>query len=459
MSFLFGSSGQKPAPFRGYGWEQQGRDLHSLFSGQLYAANPGLMAGNDAQIASLQQQIAALQNGGASGQFDMNNVVGMADPSTYIMRDGSRVSRGQANISGNLTDLQAQLAALQGQQAIASGYAQQFQNMMAGIPEQLQFAQRSPYEFSNFNFQTFNPDQALGDAYTPAYAIAQRQSAAAQEQDRKAMNDELARRGLYTSGAATEQSMRLGKQYADRLANSSDALLAQQAQQRLGAYQFANQQQMQQQNMEFQRQQAQAAELFRQQGATDAQAQQMAQYAMQRNAYANQLQRQPQEDLFRLYQLSTGATPGSPAQPGLLQALAPAAGAAGLGALAGAVGGGSAGLGALAGLAAFCLPKGTKIESPNGGINVEEIRVGDFVTGGEVIAITQRQRNSGHKFFEHVFEKGSVVMSDGHPYFDELKAISESENDSQHTYDILTDSGFYYVNGIKLGSTIGKGMS
>jgi hypothetical protein len=102
----------------------------------------------------------------------------------------------------------------------------------------------------------------------------------------------------------------------------------------------------------------------------------------------------------------------------------------------------------------FCLPKGTHIETDEGTRNVEDFDVGDKVKGGTVIATSRRLRPDGHKFFIHVFENGPVVMSKGHPYFDKLLNMVEVENNSPATYDILTDSGYYFVDGIKLGSTI-----
>lgn len=103
---------------------------------------------------------------------------------------------------------------------------------------------------------------------------------------------------------------------------------------------------------------------------------------------------------------------------------------------------------------AACLPKDTQIETDGSLRNVQDIKVGDSVKGGKVVAINRSERPEGHKFYTHKFNTGTVIMSDGHPYFDELIFKSESDRDSDATYDILTDSGFYYVNGVKLGSTI-----
>lgn len=108
---------------------------------------------------------------------------------------------------------------------------------------------------------------------------------------------------------------------------------------------------------------------------------------------------------------------------------------------------------------AMCLPRGTGIELEDGSSKpVETIRVGDVVRGGRVIATHSRKRHQGHRFYEHAFKNGkSVVMSNGHPYFEKLESMKVIENhESPNTYDILTDQGYYYVNGCRLGSTLDR---
>ena len=110
------------------------------------------------------------------------------------------------------------------------------------------------------------------------------------------------------------------------------------------------------------------------------------------------------------------------------------------------------------GAAAICLPRGAEIELENGGTaRVEEIKTGDTVKGGRVIATHSRKRAPGHVFYRHQFDTGEVTMSDGHPYFDNLVSKDIVEHESPNTYDILTDGGHYFVNGVKLGSTIQGG--
>lgn len=46
-------------------------------------------------------------------------------------------------------------------------------------------------------------------------------------------------------------------------------------------------------------------------------------------------------------------------------------------------------------------------------------------------------------------------MSYGHPFFDKLLSVERVDHsDSEHTHDLLTSEGHYFVNGVKLGSTI-----
>ena len=87
--------------------------------------------------------------------------------------------------------------------------------------------------------------------------------------------------------------------------------------------------------------------------------------------------------------------------------------------------------------------------------NIEYIKMGDEIKGGEVIEVSKLPRPEGHIFWLHTFDTGEVVMSKGHPFFDTLIALDETYNTSEYTCDILTDTGYYYVDGVKLGSTLG----
>lgn len=291
----------------------------------------------------------------------------------------------------------------------------------SGIPELNFSSQYNPYQFTN----TFNANQAVQDAFTPQAqnieSIYKRQAAEQVPQ----IQADLARRGLQTSAAAPWALAKNQENAYNAQSNALASLAGQQASANLQANQFAAQ-------MEQQRQLQQAAELFRNRGASDAQALQMAQFAMAR-------QQQPIQNLMNLYGMNMQGTQGYQASPGLFQTAA-----SGLG----------QGAGMALGAGLFCLPKGTEIETSEGKIKIEDIKVGDEVIGGKVISKSQTLRTRDHKFYKHNFENGFVVMSKGHPYFDELKSIEDFENDSECTYDILTEDGYYYVDGIKLGSTI-----
>jgi hypothetical protein len=170
------------------------------------------------------------------------------------------------------------------------------------------------------------------------------QDARSREQQLSDMN----RRGLLTTGATTKV-LDLQKQQTDRkLADLSSQYSIEQAKSQLAVDQARQQ-------MEQQRQINQAAELFQQSGATDAQAQFLAnqnfnrqnaqasqnlagyganmqgrQQSLAEEQYANLMRRQPLEDLYRMWaqqtgQVSQGGTPGS---SGIMGALGTIGGAA-----------------------------------------------------------------------------------------------------------------------------------
>lgn len=557
--FLFGSDDQSAPPqaFRGPGWEQQGQLLNLYNMGQMMT--PEMMEklrvassaeGANPQLQSLYQAMSQNPFAGGGQQFTPGQAISgqmqsNIDPSAY--GTAPQVNFGQRSPYQFTNSAQA----FNFQQPTQSS---QFTNPMQAYqfntPTQ-GYNYQTPGQAYNMQLQGFNPQQAVGDAFTPQY---QKAAMLTQQQgglERQNIMEDLNRRGLLTGGVTTRALMEQGKSEQDRLAGIASDLAAQQGQQQLGATQFGSsmnlqqqqalqnaalqqqqlglnvqqlqgselarlqnmglqgqqlnaaelarqqsggwaQQQaqaaelarMQQQGMGYQqlqageagrvqsqdwaRQQAQAAEIFQQQGASDQQAQYLANLAMQTRqmqlgaqgqqfgqnlqgrqaalgeyGYGQQLSQLPYQNLMQLYGLSAGAQPGYnyPGSPGLLGSAA-----GGFGQMSG--------LGA--GLALFCLPEGTQIETFEGFINVEDIDIGDEVLGGLVIAKIQKQRTAGHEFYEHKFENGSVVMSLGHPIIEPL--IEEPQvvdNDSPCTYDILTDGGYYIVNGVKIGSTLG----
>jgi hypothetical protein len=430
--FIFGSDDSAPPQaFRAPGADQQGQFLNQYTMGQML--NP--------------QMIQQMAN---SGNPEMMKIAEMYSKAPG-MGQAPSFTPGQ-NIAGQMQPT------TQASSFDTSGFMPQFQ-------------QANPYQFQQFDFNmpTFDAKTAVGDAFTPQYNMAQRMTERQGGIERKGIMEDMNARGLLTTGAATEASMKQRQGEGDRLANLADQLAAQQGQAQLGATQFGAQLGTQQQQMmqqeQWQRQVAQAEEMFRQQGATAQQARDMAnasiaqnqfqmgaqgqqfgqqmagrQQGMQETQYGQQLQRLPYQDLMKLYGLSTGATPGYDySQPGLL------------GSVAGGLG---TGLGMGAGAALFCLPKGTEIATEEGSTKVEDINVGDIVKGGRVIAKIQKLRDQGHNFYMHEFKTGTVEMSLGHPYFDQLQSVKIVSNDSPYTYDILTTNGYYMVNGVRLGSTI-----
>jgi len=103
----------------------------------------------------------------------------------------------------------------------------------------------------------------------------------------------------------------------------------------------------------------------------------------------------------------------------------------------------------------LCVPEGTLVEGINGEkVKIEDIKVGDFVRGGSVKKISKQLTGENFIFCELITDKGTIIASRDHPVYAKLLDIKKSDIMTDYAYDILTDSGFYYVNDIKLGSTI-----
>lgn len=117
-----------------------------------------------------------------------------------------------------------------------------------------------------------------------------------------------------------------------------------------------------------------------------------------------------------------------------------------------------AGIGALGQLGAAgiyaCLPGDAMIETETGEVSIQGIKVGDFVVGGQVIAIQQIKRAKGHKFHKVLTVDGTVIMSPGHPTVSKQVSSEPVDHESECTYDILTTTGGYRVNGVWLLSTM-----
>lgn len=210
------------------------------------------------------------------------------------------------------------------------------QEVQSGLPE-LQFNQRNPFQF-NFA-QGYDPRGAVGDAFTPEIQRAQR---ALQEQgaiDREALLGDLNRRGLATSGITTQALLDQQRNQQSTLADIASRLAADQARQQLQSQQFGS-------GLQQNQQLSQAAELFRQQGATDEQALALANDAFRRRNQGiqefmlpNQQIQQQEMQLADLARLSGALNPAQAASGGLVGQVLPAIGQA--------IGGGFAGAGGL----------------------------------------------------------------------------------------------------------------
>jgi len=125
-------------------------------------------------------------------------------------------------------------------------------------------------------------------------------------------------------------------------------------------------------------------------------------------------------------------------------------------------GGAMSGAGSIAGgmitakaISLMCVPEGTLVEGINGEkIKIEDIKIGDMVRGGSVKKISKELTGDNFIFCEILTDKGTVITSRDHPVYAKFLDIKKSDVMTEYAYDILTDSGFYYVNDIKLGSTI-----
>lgn len=108
-------------------------------------------------------------------------------------------------------------------------------------------------------------------------------------------------------------------------------------------------------------------------------------------------------------------------------------------------------------MAAGCMPLGTLIEMADGTHkHIELVQVGDLVRGGKVLETIHVPRSRNHKFWFHRRDDGKgVVASKDHPFEDDsTMPVRSIIVGGEFTYDILTESGVYYVNGIALRSTL-----
>jgi hypothetical protein len=130
----------------------------------------------------------------------------------------------------------------------------------------------------------------------------------------------------------------------------------------------------------------------------------------------------------------------------------------------------------------ICLPRGTRIETPSGGLAVEALRIGDAVwtldaqgrlIGASVIALGSTPVPANHHVVRVVLADGrSVTASPGHPLADGrhlgdlhagdivdgsgVTSVDLIPYGGERTYDLVVSgpTGSYLVDGIPLGSTI-----
>jgi len=130
---------------------------------------------------------------------------------------------------------------------------------------------------------------------------------------------------------------------------------------------------------------------------------------------------------------------------------------------------------------AYCLSGNTSIETPNGQINIKELKIGMIVwtlgdTGLKQLAAILKTKvlvPSTHKMVHLTLNDGrELLASPGHPttesrFLGELKVGDNLDNakiksielvsyNENYTYDILPSgpTGFYWANGILVGSTL-----
>ena len=103
------------------------------------------------------------------------------------------------------------------------------------------------------------------------------------------------------------------------------------------------------------------------------------------------------------------------------------------------------------------MPRGTLVEMERFEPTcIESLDTGDRVRGGIVIETRRLPRPKRHRFWLHQGPSGrAVTASWQHPFQDEMMPVHTVRTPGDgYTYDILTTSGIYYVNGVAVRSTI-----
>ena len=131
--------------------------------------------------------------------------------------------------------------------------------------------------------------------------------------------------------------------------------------------------------------------------------------------------------------------------------------------------------GATVKMAFACIPEGTKIDTPDGGVPIENIKSGTKVKGyykveTEVLQVHQyKEDRAPHRFYHITFDNGMAVdCCDMHKIYNKrakdykmgdkvqnTKVTSISRyNGVERSYDLLTADGGYLIGGIPVNTMI-----
>ena len=131
--------------------------------------------------------------------------------------------------------------------------------------------------------------------------------------------------------------------------------------------------------------------------------------------------------------------------------------------------------GAMVKVAMACIPEGTKIDTPDGGVAIEKIKVGDFVIGmdnkqDEVLQVHQYKEDPEPARFATVtFDDGSMVNCCDKHRISNKRAEDYKLQDNvgnrkvtninwyngvNRSYDLLTATGGYRINGVPVNTMI-----
>lgn len=330
--FLFGSDPEPAKPYQGPQFANQEAMLSNAVMGAMAAQNPSLMG----YMGSSNQQQPQFNFGSAPQYSSTPNSLPQGGGGIWGSPNLQGTKTPPIKTWGNQTSNNYNAFTPQGfQQA-----GQYIPGQMTYNQPSLNFSQRTPYQFAE------TPQVNIQDLYTPQYNMARdsinEQAARTEEQ----MLANLNARGMLTSGAANKAVMDLARERDDRLSDLSSQYSIEQGRMQMQEEQMRRQ-------MESDRQINQAAEIFRQQGASDEQAMFLAQQSLagfnanlqgrqqatSEEQLANMIRRQPLQDLFQLYGMQTGQIGGTPGSPGLVSSVLSSAAGGLTGGIGGAIGG------------------------------------------------------------------------------------------------------------------------